>query len=126
MIVSISLMFLAGLLNGVMDKIKHHWDDSVFSKITDPFWFKFFHKESWRNKYKFGWDNPKTLERNNVPITFTDAWHLAKSLMLWSICFSIGFCLTLPLEWIGDLIIFSVICRVAFGVGFTLTYKILL
>ena len=123
MIVSFALIFVAGLLNGVMDKIKHHWDDSVFKTISDPFWFKFFHKESWRNKYKFGWSNPKILERNNVPITFTDAWHFAKSLMLVCIAVAIPF---VSAESVQEFVVLALTYRVLFGVGFNLTYKILL
>lgn len=70
---------LAAVCNAVMDVCKDHWIDSIFNnsnRFDMYFWNTTF---SWRNKY-IG-KNP-SLGRTNIPVWFTDSWHLFKSLMI--------------------------------------------
>lgn len=123
------LIFLAGCLNGLMDGIKHHWHGSKLSEIKNVFWWRFFHEDSWKNKYKDGWDEDMYYVRNNVPIFLTDAWHLAKSLMLTFLCAAcaIGFNTNLPFEadWYVLAPVLFLVFRATFGAGFNLVYRLI-
>lgn len=118
------LFLIAGAMNGLMDVLAHHWYGSVFFHMKG-FWHRFFHEDSWRNKYVNGWDfAANKYVRNNTPIAFTDGWHLAKSVMLW--CLSLGAGLSLisgfPFNDIWTLIICVVLFRASFGAGFAIVY----
>lgn len=122
--VAIGLFFLAGLMNGLMDAIKHRWWNSRLSDIKNPFWFRFFHLESWRNKYTNGWQVGATeYERNKTPILLTDAWHLAKSIMLWSVAIGCGLCFAhCPMSNFTMVVVAAIILRASFGAGFAIIY----
>jgi len=76
---TISLMFLmfAAAFNAVMDTLTHHYSTSIFKFKNPQFW------------------NPNVSWQyvNFLPFTRyrADAWHLAKSSMIFCICFAIIF-----------------------------------
>lgn len=122
--IAIGLFFIAGLMNGLMDAIKHRWWDSRLAEIRNPFLFRFFHQESWRNKYTNGWQvGAKEFERNSTPLFLTDAWHLAKSIMLWSIALGCGLCFSYcAMDNITIVVLVAIILRASFGAGFSIVY----
>lgn len=80
------LVFIAAKCNAVMDVVSHKWTISIFRKIENKFLFKFFHKDSWKNKY-VDYDNGdksrmKLIGNINFPVQLTDAWHLCKSIVI--------------------------------------------
>ena len=111
--ISLVLMVIAGALNAVMDKIAFSFKTSVFKNLNPMFWDI---KQSWKNQwswplapysswYYFGLYKPRWKENFPYSITFlvwaTDAWHLAKALMLGCIGAAIGFH-TPVVSWIVD------------------------
>lgn len=84
MITTITLFFLAGMLNAVMDKLQFHYSHSIFSVLNAKFWNPAI---SWKNKYK-NWPDDKRekfLGSTTIFVGLTDAWHLFQS--LWILCF---------------------------------------
>lgn len=119
--ISIILLLIAGVLCAVMDTLEHHFDVSVFKNLDSTFWNR---RYSWLNIYTLN-DRFEITGRIKWSILgikfnklsfFCDAWHVAKSLMLWSICLAFY-----PLGW--QYVLFT---RVAFGAGFNLFYNHLL
>jgi len=111
------LGLICGFFNAVMDVIKHRWERSVFSEIDNKKLFLFFHQDGWKNKYV---DETFTTRRN-VPVTFTDGWHLAKSFLLTTVTISI---ILIGSQNIYDTIFFALIWRVCFGFSFSYFYNV--
>ena len=93
--VTLLLIVLAGFFNAVMDTLFTHFSQSIFKNLNPLFWNP---EESWQNKwaqpfpqpyepkwYYFGFP-PPYKERfpysSTIFVFLTDAWHLAKALML--------------------------------------------
>lgn len=82
--ISCIFIILAAICNAVMDTCQHHYEQSIFTKYNQQFWDA---KVSWKNKY-VDWDNGDKRRvkilggRFNLPVSFTDSWHLFKRLML--------------------------------------------
>ena len=90
--ITLFLLFLAGALNATMDVLSFRYKTSIFSKYTKLQEF-FNHQESWVNKYK---DNnpelgPKFFGSKTFLVFLTDAWHLAKMLMITTFTLAIVF-----------------------------------
>lgn len=90
--ITLFLLFLAGALNATMDVLSFRYKTSIFSKYTKLQEF-FNPQESWVNKYK---DNnpelgPKFFGSKTFLVFLTDAWHLAKMLMITSFTLAIVF-----------------------------------
>jgi hypothetical protein len=81
----IALIFIAGMANGVMDKLQFHYGKSVFAKFENQdFWNP---NRSWRNKW--AQDDEGNLVQPLTPrywgsstflVWTTDAWHLAQTI----------------------------------------------
>ena len=90
--ITLFLLFLAGALNATMDVLSFRYKTSIFSKY--PKLQSFFNpQESWVNKYK---DNnpklgPKFFGSKTFLVFLTDAWHLAKMLMITAFTLAIVF-----------------------------------
>lgn len=118
---AVVIFFVCGMLNGVMDTLDFHWHKSKFSK-----WFydhSFFGPVSISYARKYVGNRPygarKKIGIFNVPVFFTDAWHMSKSLFLWSMCISLLF--------VNDIVWYDVIImRFVYGAGFVLMYDVLL
>ena len=90
--ITLFLLFLAGALNATMDVLSFRYKTSIFSKYTKLQEF-FNPQESWVNKYK---DNnpelvPKFFGSKTFLVFLTDAWHLAKMLMITTFTLAIVF-----------------------------------
>jgi hypothetical protein len=90
--ITLFLLFLAGALNATMDVLSFRYKTSIFSKYTKLQAF-FNPQESWVNKYK---DNnpklgPKFFGSKTFLVFLTDAWHLAKMLMITAFTLAIVF-----------------------------------
>lgn len=90
--ITLFLLFLAGALNATMDVLSFRYKTSIFSKYTKLQEF-FNPQESWVNKYK---DNnpelgPKFFGSKTFLVFLTDAWHLAKMLMITAFTLAIVF-----------------------------------
>jgi hypothetical protein len=121
----ISLLFfcLAAICNAVMDACVHYGEDTIFIKwgLNTNFWDG---EWSWRNKY-IGFD-PKNGRRKikgtsiNIPVQFTDSWHLFKMFMIIFICLSIVFFESTPgCNWLWYLLMFIV-----YGIAWNLTFNL--
>jgi len=82
----ISLIFfcLAAICNAVMDTLVHHFGISVFQKLNPQFWWP---EISWKNKY-VDFDPAKGHKKLMID-SFSDGWHVFKTLMIVFICLSI-------------------------------------
>ena len=82
--VSLILVILAGMLNGVMDVLSMRYNTSVFKRMSKEWEYFFNPSLSWRNKWKNGDPNQgeKFFGSSTFLVWTTDAWHLAKSSML--------------------------------------------
>jgi hypothetical protein len=118
-ILTYSLIIIAAICNAVMDTIKHHYHDSIFFWYLEApgFWYKFFHKEGWRNSYinESVYEGRKKFLGMPIHPAFLDGWHFCKSLMI--ICMVLAivtFDLTYPerhfvvlgMFWIGTFNLF--------------------
>lgn len=128
---TILLMVLAGMLNAVMDKLDFNYSTSIFKNLNPLFWDMSI---SWKNQweqpmvppynywYYFGLYTPRYQEHypysNTILVFTTDAWHLAKALMILCICLSIVFYQPM-FGWAID----AFICYCAFTVTFTYFYE---
>jgi hypothetical protein len=117
--ISIILVFLAGILNASMDVVSSRWDKSIFKKKFIKY-EKFFNpKISWLNKYKNG--VPALGEKfplSSTSLVFlTDWWHLAKFLMI--ICLTTAIVFYTPIFGIIDLIIFYLTFSVTFEIFYS-------
>jgi hypothetical protein len=90
--ITLFLLFLAGALNASMDVLSFRYNTSIFSKYTKLQAF-FNPQESWVNKYKDNNPNlgPKFFGSKTFLVFLTDAWHLAKMLMITAFTLAIVF-----------------------------------
>jgi hypothetical protein len=116
--ITIILFILAGFFNSIMDIIRYRWKKSYFSNITNKKLLLFCDPSiSWRNKYKNGDPNKgeKFFGSTTFLVFFTDLWHLAKALMLISICLGVVFYVVMFGFWIDFLILL---------LSFTITFEL--
>lgn len=126
LIISI-LMLIIGITSGTMDTLAHHFSTSIFAGIDDQF---FDPAISWTNKYKNC--DPTQGEAFLFASTWlswiTDAWHMAKFMMLNCITL-IAVSAVIPdgykIRWYVCILL-VLILRGAFQIGFTLFYDIIL
>lgn len=79
MILFLIVLILTGVFKAIADTLAHHYSTSIFTKY-DP---KFFDPSiSWLNKY-IDRDVTKGIDKRKFQ-PFTDAWHIANSLMITS------------------------------------------
>lgn len=107
LILKLILCALAGLFNAACDTMKDHYGVSIFRFWDQQYWNPV---NSWQNKYH----RPKW-----IPISWSDGWHLMKSLMLNS--WVIAIALPMDVDWFWN----ALLCRVMFGIGFKLGYNCL-
>ena len=123
--ITLILLLTAGILNAVMDKIAFNYKSSIFKDLNPRFWDV---KQSWKNQWKwplepytgwyyFGLYTPRYKENFPYSNTFlvwaTDAWHLAKALMLG--CIMLGIVFYSPMfGWFIDAVVYYCIFTLAF------------
>jgi hypothetical protein len=113
--ISIILMFLAGICNAIMDVLDFHYDISIFKDWPNQQWLD--PSLSWKNKWKNGDPNQgeKFFGSSTVFVFLTDFWHFAKFLMLLFISFAIVFYFPFIVWWADLLIVYCI---------FTITFEI--
>jgi hypothetical protein len=100
------LMALGGFFDSVIDKLKHHYNNSVFFRRPDIFNPQYWKPtQSWVNKYKRDIEGKviKDSSGKYIPAFFlsttalvflTDGWHLAQFLR--NAAFKVAVCVALP------------------------------
>ena len=128
---SLFYIALAGFFNSIMDILFSNFEGSIFSQLNPLFWNP---QVSWKNKwaqpfpqptenkwYYFGFP-PPYKERfpysSTIFVFLTDAWHLAKALMLFFIMLAVVSYKPLISYW-GD----ALLLYVTFTGVFTIFYS---
>ena len=121
--ISISLWFLASILNGAMDMNFNMFGNSIFSTFKNQnFWNP---QLSWVNKWKDGdrANGEKFFGSSTFLVWTTDSWHLIKMLFLTTLLFSI---LSLPYNLIFESIWLNLLLYiVVWFLGFESTLRLL-
>lgn len=114
--VTLILLFLAGMFEGVMDTLQFHWSKFRLKhkKANSFFWSP---ELSWKNKYKDGqvYKGEKFFGSTTIFVGLTDGWHLMK--LLKNICIFVGIFFCFEAWWIAP------IAYAANRIGFNLVYK---
>ena len=110
--ISLILIIITGLSNGIMDMISFHFDESIFKKYPE-----FCNPAiSWRNKYKSDLQTERFPFSTSFLVCFTDLWHLCKEIMISSLCLAAAVNL--------DNVFFCYLAfRGIYAVAFYVTYK---
>lgn len=144
-IIMIASFVLAIILSASRDKIKDHWNNSIFKYwVQGTTWERFFNTiDSWLNKYKldeegnripdpkrpgkflrktivlFGWDTGIWL-----PAVFTDAWHMIKGgeILLYSLSVGIAIAEISTISWMQYWYYNTVVLVLLWSVLFELFY----
>jgi len=128
------LLMIAGALNAVMDRLAFTFKSSIFKNLNPYFWDV---KQSWKNQWKqplqpaysdwyyFGFYKSRYQENYPFSSTFlvwtTDAWHLAKTLMLGLMMVAATTYKPMFAVWVDVFLMYS-----AFTVAFTYFYEYIL
>jgi hypothetical protein len=126
-ILAIGFFFLAGAANGVMDTLQFHFAQSMFAnpaRFDAPFWNP---AQSWKNKYRDGdpAQGPRFPLSTTAFVFLTDAWHLAKFLMLKCIvlgALAFAFASRASKLW-PTMAAWAIALHLAFQIGFTAAYR---
>jgi hypothetical protein len=104
--ISLIFVFMAAVLNALMDRVENeNFSSSVFKNMNPKFWYK---RESWKTANKiFGWK--------------FDAWHVAKSLMIISLAFAIV--LYRPILGLVDVLIIGLVWNGTFNIFYKRVFK---
>ena len=88
-----------------MDRVENeNFYTSVFKNLNEKFWYK---RESWKHAKKiFGWK--------------LDAWHIAKSLMIISLCLAVVF--YVPVLGTFDIMLFGIVWNGTFNLFYNKIY----
>jgi len=99
-------VFIAAVLNALMDRVENeNFSSSVFRGLNPQWWYK---RESWKHAKKvFGWK--------------FDAWHVAKSSMIISLAFAIV--LYKPVFGVMDVLIIGAIWNGTFNLFYNRIFK---
>lgn len=121
--ISLTFVVLAAICNAIMDVSLFHYYYSILTKLSSRWWNG---ANSWANKYI---DNDPSKGRRkcffgllNLPVQFTDSFHLFKSLMIVFMMCAIAFA---PKNIFGieNWIFYSVII-IIFGTAWNLTFNL--
>lgn len=117
--VSIVLIFLSGLFEGVMDTLHFHYKrfEKKHPKIKDKFWNPEY---SWLNKYDEQL-KPKFFLSTTALVFLTDGYHLMKFLRNIFLFASIAFAMYKPIEL--NIIVFVFILYGINRIGFNFIYN---
>jgi hypothetical protein len=115
-LIQILLVFLISALIGLMDKVKHHWEQTCFSTVTHPDWLV-----KWLNPHWYLFMDSKNqfvqwLFKHTLA-GVGDFWHFSKFLMLQAMFY---------LAWVSyheaRLIVWILICNAIYGVIFEVVF----
>jgi len=119
--ISLILIFFAGVFNAVMDTLKDHYDKSIFSKNTNTTWIKYSNPaKSAGNKWKNGdyKQGEKFFGSSTCFVALTDLWHLVKAIMLVLICMSIVLYIpifSIYIDWMIYLLTFTITFEICYS-----------
>lgn len=128
------LLLLAGMANGVMDKLQFHYGKSIFPQteaeklfgLGPGFWNP---KQSWKHKYK----NYPTDQRPRFPGAktwlswLTDGWHFFQMVMFTSFQLAIALPVVYALGWSYWWVLVALLpFKTLTGAGFSLLFDKLL
>lgn len=125
-VIGVILISIAGISNAIMDVVNFHFHTSIFNnpKVFNPNYWNL--AVSWRNKYKNGdpTQGARFFGSTSFLVFLTDAWHLFKFIMLWSLFIVLGYPLAISLGFDTSIgIISTILCaRAIYGAFFTLFY----
>lgn len=106
--ISLILIWVASFLNAFMDALENeNFGESIFKKWDKRFWYK---RESWKWAKKIGGYH-------------LDGWHLAKSLMIVTLCLSIVFYSQMFNWWI-DFLIYGIVWNGSFVFFYHKIFKV--
>jgi hypothetical protein len=119
--ISLALFSVAAILNAFMDRVENSpaYNTSIFRNLQKSFWCKEF---SWRRKYK-----GMNVENGRKKFLFiyldavSDAWHIAKMLMIISICGAAVF--YKPILGIWDIGLLGIVWNVTFSLFYDKLFK---
>jgi hypothetical protein len=118
--ISLFLVFLAGICNACMDVLRFHYATSIFSKWRNQQWVN--PTLSWTNKWKPS-SKLGDLLMSTVFVWVTDFWHLCKHIML--ILLFLSVVLYQPLfNWWIDFFLFFGVFTITFELFFSKVFKI--
>jgi len=119
-IIGFILIVLSGLFEAIMDKLQFHFYKSIFIlKENQQFWNP---ELSWKNKYKEDLITEKFIGSKTIFVFLTDAWHIFKMLRTITLFISISI-ISYNCDTPIELIIYVSICRILFGISFTLFFS---
>ncbi len=114
----IVFIYLAGMSEGIMDWLQFRYCFTGNSKFWNP-------ALSWVNKWKEGTTNIERFWQSSRALVFlTDGWHLMKFIRNLFIFLTVFFAFTQGYENTEALIL-TLICRLAYGIGFAITYNLI-
>lgn len=125
-IVSLGLLGVAGLSDGMLETIQHHYGTfkAKFPAANDQFWNP---QISWKNKYR-NWDNgdnrPAFPGSTTIFVATTDAYHALRAIKKNSIMAAVVINVGSPQKWWHYLIDFAT-HTLMYQAGFYLTYSII-
>ena len=132
-VLALLVFFIAGASNGIMDACTHKHEHPLIKDrqfwnnhpVTGSHLNKYVNRDPKQGRRKLFW-------KINYPVAFTDAWHLFKSIMLWS--FPVAQFLGCLMCWFGAVnsnpylwlcvAIIALGGRIAFGAGFVFVYDV--
>ena len=116
--ISIILIFYAGILNACMDILRFKYSTSIFRFCKNQQWID--PALSWHNKWKNGDETQgeKFFGSSTFLVFVTDLWHFCKFLMLLLIMGAIVFYKPL-INWWADLLILYCVFTITFEIFFS-------
>lgn len=106
----ITLLVLAGLFNGVKDKLYFHYDRSLA--------YRYNWNEKWWNP-SLSWENKYKNKFLKVVVQLSDAWHFFKELSI--TCFCLSLAMLIDFDTIFIVKFFAI--RFLFWFGFLISYR---
>jgi hypothetical protein len=70
------LLFSIFALIGIMDLVKFHWEESIFSKVVKPDWLK-----RWLNPHE-RFISTTSVIMNGILAPLNDFWHMLKMILV--------------------------------------------
>ncbi len=133
MTTTITLLFIAGIANAMMDTLKSQWAVSRWLDLpTSHWWYQWAGPEAWRNKWKNG--VPALGERfwlsSTALVFLTDGWHFFQ--MIWGTCFVLAIVFYQPIAvwwgidlpvWLFDFVILKTIYLISFNIFYDKIFR---
>ena len=117
--ISIILIFFAGICNAIMDVLHYRFSKSIFTKCKNQQWIDpdISHQNKW--KYVDGmWVGEKFFGSSTFLVWLTDFWHFVKFLMLLFLSAAIVFYNPI-VNWWADLLIMYCTFTITFELFFS-------